>query len=585
WIGTQVGLWALDGDGSTLAAVAGPDGRPFTGDVFDVAASADGGVWVATVAGLYRLPPGGRALEPVATQAGAELGNPIVIGLLVDRSGVVWLDTSVAGLHRMARWDGRTAAFERISLQHGIANRPFGANLHQDARGRIWSQMYVYDPAGRTMREITAADGAAFGTPWFLSTAKLRDGRLLFGGSKGVLVVEPARFELAPRTARPMVAAVRVEGRRLPLTAEVRDRLVLEPGERSFAADFTTLDFADPRRIRYRYRLDGVDRDWIEASPDAGVASYAGLEPGRYVLRAGAAHPGGPWGNEELAWPVHVRPAWWQHPLTRGVMGILVLALAALALRWRVHRLVHRQRQLEILVHERTRELEEASLTDPLTGLRNRRYFTEHVDTDVAWAVRRHDEARRHGRPPADDADLVFVLVDIDHFKRVNDLQGHAAGDAALRHVARCLQEALRESDTLVRWGGEEFLVVARGLARAWSSELAERVCRSVHDQPFTLPDGTELRCTVSVGFAAFPIDPGQPEVQGWSDAIRVADAALYLAKRGGRDGWAGVVGMHPGHALDPQERRPAREWLASGELALLRSAPSDGASGAPEGG
>lgn len=167
----------------------------------------------------------------------------------------------------------------------------------------------------------------------------------------------------------------------------------------------------------------------------------------------------------------------------------------------------------------------------------------------------------------------------------MNDLQGHAAGDAALRHVARCLQEALRESDTLVRWGGEEFLVVARGLARAWSSELAERVCRSVHDQPFTLPDGTELRCTVSVGFAAFPIDPGQPEVQGWSDAIRVADAALYLAKRGGRDGWAGVVGMHPGHALDPQERRPAREWLASGELALLRSAPSDGASGAPEGG
>ena len=584
WIGTQMGLWALEADGSTLAAVAGPDGRPFTGDVFDVAASAEGGLWVATVSGLYRLAPGGRALEPVAAQAGAELGNPIVIGLLVDRNGALWLDTSVAGLHRMDRWDGRTAAFERISLRQGIANRPFGANLHQDERGRIWTQMYVYDPAGRTMREITAADGAAFGTPWFLSTAKLRDGRLLFGGSKGVLVVEPSRFEMAPRTARPMVADVRVEGRRLHLTSEVRDRLVLESGERSFAVDFTTLDFADPQRIRYRHRLDGVDRDWIDASPDAGVANYAGLQPGHYVLRVGAAHPGGPWGSEELAWPVHVRPVWWQHPLTRGVMVVLVLALAALALRWRVHRLVHRQRQLEIQVHERTCELEEASLTDPLTGLRNRRYFTEHIDTDVAWAVRRHDEARRHGRPPTDDADLVFVLVDIDHFKRVNDLHGHAVGDAALCHVAHCLQGALRESDTLVRWGGEEFLIVARGLARAWAPELAERVRRSVHDLPFTLPEGTEMRCTVSIGFAAFPIDPGQPQAQGWSDAIRVADAALYLAKSGGRDGWAGVVGTHPGHTLDPQERRPAREWLASGELALLRSAPRDAASGAPGG-
>jgi diguanylate cyclase (GGDEF)-like protein len=583
WIGTQVGVWRLDADGSTMSAVAGPGGQPFPGDVFDVATAADGGLWVATVSGLYRMAPGARTLEPVAAQAGAELGNPIVIGLLVDRKGVLWLDTSVAGLHRLARWDGRTAAFERVSLQHGIANRPFGANLHEDERGRIWTQMYVYDPAHRALREITAADGAAFGTPWFLSTAKLRDGRLLFGGSKGVLVVQPSRFELAPRTARPVVASVRVEGRRLPLTAEVRDRLVLESGQRSFAVDLTTLDYSDPQRVRYRYRLDGIDRDWIDASADAGVASYAGIGPGRYVLRVGAAHPAGPWGSEELAWPVHVQPAWWQHPLTRAVMAILVLALAALALRWRVHRLVHRQRQLEIQVHERTRELEEASLTDPLTGLRNRRYFTEHIDADVAWAVRRHDEARRHARAAADDADLVFVLVDIDHFKRVNDLHGHAAGDVALRHVARCLQGALRESDTLVRWGGEEFLVVARGLARAWATELAERVRRSVHEQPLALPDGTELRCTVSVGFAAFPMDPGQPQAQGWSDAIRVADAALYLAKRAGRDGWAGVVGTLPGHELDPQERRPAREWLASGELALLRSTPRDAPSGRPE--
>ncbi|HEX8404836.1 MAG TPA: sensor domain-containing diguanylate cyclase, partial [Duganella sp.] len=175
--------------------------------------------------------------------------------------------------------------------------------------------------------------------------------------------------------------------------------------------------------------------------------------------------------------------------------------------------------------------LEEVSLTDQLTGLRNRRFFLQNVDADVALSLRGYDNGEHRGehrtpqREPADiDSnaanDLVFFMVDIDHFKEVNDRYGHAAGDVILVQMQERLREVFRESDYVIRWGGEEFLVLARATHRDDARAVAERMRRVVAEREFVLPDGVRLSKTCSIGFACFPFLPAQPRLLSWSQVV-----------------------------------------------------------------
>ncbi|MES2151813.1 MAG: GGDEF domain-containing protein [Pseudomonadota bacterium] len=188
--------------------------------------------------------------------------------------------------------------------------------------------------------------------------------------------------------------------------------------------------------------------------------------------------------------------------------------------------------------------LEDVSLTDQLTGLRNRRFFLQHVDADVGMSLRRYDDPLRQGaleRETTVGKDLVFFMVDLDHFKQVNDRHGHASGDAVLVQMQERLREVFRESDYLIRWGGEEFLVLARATHRDDARVVAERIRAAVANRHFELPDGTLLHKTCSIGFACFPFLPSQPRLLSWSEVVELADQGLYLAKRSGRNAWAAL--------------------------------------------
>lgn len=216
--------------------------------------------------------------------------------------------------------------------------------------------------------------------------------------------------------------------------------------------------------------------------------------------------------------------------------------------------------------------LQEESRTDPLTGLQNRRFLTEHIDRDVALALRRYD-----AQVPDDDSDLIFFLIDIDHFKSVNDQYGHAAGDAVLQQMRARLLSIFRDSDYLIRWGGEEFLVVARATRRSRASELAERARAAVAGADFQLPDGSALARSCSIGYACFPLCASAPQALGWPELIEIADAALYHVKHHGRDGWCGVSGVQGMTAsqlaamvrqeFSAWQARPEVEWQSSTSL------------------
>jgi len=183
-------------------------------------------------------------------------------------------------------------------------------------------------------------------------------------------------------------------------------------------------------------------------------------------------------------------------------------------------------------------QLEEVSITDPLTGLRNRRFLLQHIEADVARALRAYEnqlDSLLDSVDPNNDEDLVFFMVDLDHFKSVNDTYGHACGDMVLIQMRDRLQSVFRESDYLIRWGGEEFLVVARSCNRKDAGIVAERIREVVSTCPFKLLDDLEISRTCSVGYACFPFIPKQPHLITWSQVINFADQGLYMVKRAGR--------------------------------------------------
>ena len=283
----------------------------------------------------------------------------------------------------------------------------------------------------------------------------------------------------------------------------------------------------DPSRNRFRFRLDGQDTDWSPWTTEA-RKDYTNLGPGTYRFRVETRDVYGRVGKE-AGYSFVVLTPWYLKPWAIG-LGLAALAgLFFLALQLRTRSLRKRQRELETIVDQKTLELREASFTDPLTGLRNRRYFTEVMDSEVSLAC-------RPGSPA-----LHLFLVDLDHFKSVNDTHGHAAGDEVLRHTAARLRTAMRTSDLIFRWGGEEFLIVARGAADLPRSEIANRIVRMIGKEPFDIGTGTPLPRTCSVGFATFPFYPDSPTTVPLDAVIELTDLALYRAKETGRNRAIGV--------------------------------------------
>ena len=584
WIGTRNGLLRRAPGAAELVPVEQATGGPLQGNVDALSEDVSGRIWIGNAAGLFWIDgASGAAHKLAATPAPAD-ANFAVKGMLADAGGL-WIDSD-GGRFRVDRFDGRQARYTLAIDNKGVEGHAIGANLMRDAQGRIWTHRGVHYPAEQRYDEFSIADGVDFGTGWFRAYTQLRDGRMLFGGAAGLLLVEPGKY--AGWTYRPPVVftALSVGGQAVALP--LREALRIAPQQRSLRAEFSALDYSAPERNRYRYRLQGYDPAWRAAGANLRVASYDNLPPGDYTLLVQGANRNGAWSDATASLRITVLPAWWETWWAR--LGMLALACAAVMglVQWRTLRLRLREEKLELRVAERTMQLQEvsaalemksqalelASLTDPLTGLHNRRFLSEHIESDIAQSIRRHEDCLRDGVAPADNADLIFFLIDIDHFKQVNDQYGHAAGDAVLCQMRRRLLATFRESDFVIRWGGEEFLVVARGTHRRKAAELAERARAAVADVPFMLPDGTALTKTCSIGYACFPPARHAPQGADWQVVTEIADAALYVVKNSGRNGWYGVtsVAVNDAEGLRRLLRLPLAEWEERGGAIMCGS-------------
>ena len=581
WVGTGSGLAAVEERAARVRWYRHGDSQSSLSNDFVTVLAADraGRIWAGTRNGLNRIDPAtGRVARFIHDPADSKtLGPGPVTSIVQDRLGRILAGAVAGPLNVLTENGGGTVELRRLGADQGLPERV--AALAAGADGRVWAsltnEVASIDPDSLRARLLGPADGVAETEFWGGSAAASTSGTLAFAGTSAVTVLAPgagAEWRYAPPL---VVTALRIGGRAVPGNGRGARALDLPAGSRDITVEFASLDYSEPEALRYSYRLEGYDRGWIDADPAHRLATYTNLSPGTFTLRVRGTNRLGVWSSSSIAVRVRALPAWHETWAFRALTGALLLAAVFGVVRARTEVLRRRAERLEETVAERTKDLENANarlaemtVTDTLTGLRNRRFLLERIDEDIALALRQ-------------GTDLVFFLVDIDHFKRVNDELGHAAGDQVLAQMRGRLEQVFRSSDYVLRWGGEEFLAVTRGSSRGDAPEIAERLRAVVADHPFLLDGGQPLTKTASIGFAAFPFLPSAPRAIAWAQVVELADQALYRAKSGGRNAWVGLAATErtDPELLSRQLAASAEEAASAGALMVLARASQEPAS------
>jgi diguanylate cyclase (GGDEF)-like protein len=515
-------------------------------------------LWVGTQGG------GLNVLDPVSgrffhlqhdARNPRSLSSATVYSIYVDPKGTVWVGTRGGGLDRVvgSALAPEAIRFDNFNDRNGLpSNSIYG--IHGDSADRLWlSSNYGlarFDPVSGEVRSFHRSHGLQDEEFNFGAHYASRSGRLYFGGANGYNVFDPTGvvFDVAPP---PVVLTAAFELSKPVALAPsfVMPRLHYRD---VVSFEFAALDFAAPRANQFAFKLEGFDRDWEYANTRRTV-TYTNLPDGHYTLRVRAANPDGVWSETGLGLPLDVDPPPWLS--SWAYFGYALLFAAIVVVCWEGHRRsllreARYSRRLKEEVTTQTRELaarntelervngrlEQASVTDPLTGLGNRRALIK----EMPKLLSQLDDARRNG---IGVGRLTMMLVDLDRLKPINDEHGHEAGDVALEAVAKLLRRCLRESDRVVRWGGDEFVIVRTPSDIDDAAKLAEEIRTNIAELRFNVSDTVSAHTTVSIGFALYPFVSEQPLLGTWEEVLNLADMALYRAKVR-RDAWLGWCGL-----------------------------------------
>lgn len=528
WAGTRAGLARFDGQG--FVAMREP-GAPPEG-VTAILEDREGTLWFGTTGqGLVRYRDGRFS---ALTKAEGLVSNWIM-ALHEDVAGSLWIGTNGQGINRLR--DGRLVGIRPADgLWDGLAQA-----ILEDDRGNLWmtcdrgffrvARRELDDFAEKRATRVTSTGfgpGDALRATSFAggiqpAGAVDREGLLWLPSTNGLVIVDPRRLPGEGRPPTVRLEDVVVGGSRASSAAPV----VLPPGSVPLTIRYAAMTLRDANRVRFRYRLDGMSGDWIDAGQNR-EATFPALPHGQYGFRVAATIDGTRWSELETPLSITVEPRFFETLWFLVLAGLAAMGAALGLYRLRTHSLRARNEEMERLVAQRTEELRLAnehlsrlSFIDALTGLPNRRRFDEVL-------VEEWRRARRTGSP------LALAMIDIDAFKQYNDSAGHPEGDRCLASVAGVLVKSLaRAGDLAARYGGEEFVVLLPGADLAAATGFAENLrqaCESLAIAHPASPVGPVV--TISVGVAS-----GVPSEELTAGTlVSLADAALYRAKQDGRN-------------------------------------------------
>jgi diguanylate cyclase (GGDEF)-like protein len=520
------------------------------GSVTAIEPSRGGWLWIGGYMGLEKYDPQTRRFTHVPL-----IGKNLeILGLYEDPLGTLWVTTSEG----LIRYRPDSGAVRYYTVADGLAD-PYVAAVEQDRKGRLWlgtrGGLSMFDPQRGIFENFDELDGLPADEFHRFSHLLSRDGIMYFGGPKGLVLFDP---ENLPRnTHAPNIVLTGFElfqkpvvpgHTYLPRHINLLDRLVLPYDQRDITLKFSALDFISPTKNRYRYRLQGLENNWIEVDSTRRRVRYTNLDPGKYQFQVIGSNNDGAWNEKGVRLDIVIIPPWWMTWWARLLAVMLGLYAIYGFTVWRLRVIRRRERELSIEIEERRaaekalsleveerraaekalskeneeRRSAEAKLFhiayhDALTGLPNRLWLLERLD----------DQIRR----VKSDASYRFALmfIDGDRFKQINDTHGHQLGDFILVSVAKRLETLLPEQYKVARLGGDEFTVLVEDTG---SEEEVIEYCNRIIDafnEPFVV-EKIPLFFKVSIGLVFC-----RDQYTSSGQVLRDADIAMYKAKDRGR--------------------------------------------------
>lgn len=467
--------------------------------------------------------------------------NTVINDIEVISPSEILVATELNGLYIFK--DNR---LQRITTANGLLHNDVWAVI-KDNYGNIWLNTTVSLSRRYTDGFISHFNRKTglFGDEGSIhSVFKSRSGTVYFGIPPGIVEIpenptHKTDIEIKPPILH--IKEIKVKGKKISLdtTGTSNPPIYLNYNENNIEFAYINVSTRKENPVFYKTRLHPLDTQWSEPSRETRI-KYLNLPPDDYTFEVIVNNGGGEnqWLQSKNKITLVIKKPFWEAWWFISSVVILCIVIVLFLVKLRLNRLEKQKKHLQQLVERRTTELQHLSITDPLTDLKNRRYLEEKIKEDINLIERSiYDKTKYPHKESLAEAPILGVFIlDIDHFKKVNDDYGHKAGDMVIVNIAQLLIEMLRHSDTIVRWGGEEFLIITRQWGKSNSFELAERIRKKVASFEFKINEGTTLRKTVSVGYAHFPFIPEEIKRVNWQHVVSLADSALYIAKNSGRN-------------------------------------------------
>ncbi len=515
WIGTETaGLarYNRESDNFTHFSHDPDDPNGISGNFISaIREISDRRLWLGTFTGLDAFDPETETFFhfPYETGAANATSSKNIRSIFEDSRQWVWVGTQHRGVNI---YDHGSGSFRYLDIQDGLPSSNI-ASIVEDEYGYIW--LATANGLARiehdTMRVTTFSREDGLAGSHFNRDASFSasSGHLYFGSAEGLTVLHPDDLGATDSHFPVLITHFRVlneevpidpEGKTLKRAISLSNDLRLDYRDTMFSFDFAALNYRNSSSVQYSYKLEGFDRDWNNIGR-SNTATYTNISPGRYTFRTRASLDGEVWvEGQTLAITIVPPPwrTWWAYSLYVMCL-LLVLYFRSEFIKLRIRAEVYKSK----------------SITDPLTLLYNRAGIAQ-----IAEGIFANEETRKG---------ICLMLLDIDHFKRINDHCGHDTGDRVLTEISRLIRSCIRHSDHLGRWGGEEFVLLCSTQGRKNSKQLAEKVRTAVEQHLFETSD-KPLRVTVSIGLTHLRAN------DSYESALKRADHALYQAKAKGRN-------------------------------------------------
>ncbi len=533
--------------------------------VWSLLEDSRGNLWIGTIGGgLNHFNVKTKQFTHYRHQAREpkSIGHDSIYSIMEDSEGNLWVGTP-DGLNHL---NIKTKKFKLYTKKNGLPNNVI-YSIEEDNQGYIWLStnqgLSRMEPKTGKFKNYDVGDGLQSNEFNGGSSFKSESGELFFGGINGfnsfytdniIEDIEPPKvlitnmlllnksIPIISKTSKKnqkVTSSRNKPGFSLAQAIHETETITLTYKENIVAFEFSALHFSNSKKNQFAYQLMGWDKDWVTTDYKNRRATYTNLPDGSYTFRVKASNSDGFWNEDGASIQITVLPPPWKTWWAYTLYGLFFLSLILAFIHSQKKKVLFERainKQLEQKVAERTAELEKVSLTDQLTGAHNRRFLDKFIGKEVAQINRVYFENTGDTLPK-----LGFIMLDMDHFKQVNDVHGHDAGDRVLVKLVQIITETSRQSDWVVRWGGEEFVVIVNAVNLQEVQKLAERIRVNIEVHSFDIGNGKTLKKTCSIGISSYPFVKNFPEALSWEQTLNLADIALYAVKNNGRNAWISV--------------------------------------------